>query len=212
KMPANPRLLIDGFSGTSYKLFINGKEVNDKGRRSKLDAEIKEIDVKKYLREGKNLITVKLTANRRTDGLLDLIKIVGDFALKAKGEEYVIAEKPAQLRVGDWTKQGYPQYSGTIFYKHEVYVPENYLDGKLFLEADCGEDVMEVKVNGSESMVAPWRPYRFDVTGKVKAGKNTIEIGVTNTLINMLEAVEHKSGLLKNAKLVYEPKYEFIIK
>lgn len=212
KMPSNPRLLIDGFSGTSYKLYINGSEVGDKGKRSKLDAEMKEIDVKKYLHEGSNLITVKLAANRRTDGLLDLIKIVGDFALKAKGGEYVIAEKPAQLKVGDWTKQGYPQYSGTIFYKHEVNIPESYLDGKLFLEADCGEDVMEVKVNGAESMVAPWRPYRFDITDSVQTGKNTIEIGVTNTLINMLEAVEHKSGLLKNAKIVYEPKYEFIIK
>lgn len=211
-VPANTRLLIDGFSGSKHRLFVNGSEVKGKGKRSKIDAEIREVDIQPYVQKGRNIVAIKLTVTRRTDGILDLLKIIGDFALEERKGDYVIVTRAKQLRVGDWTGQGLPFYSGTVTYKSEFSLPEKYLNGKLFLELDCGEDVVEISVNGSDSMVAPWRPYRFDITGLVQAGQNTVEISVTNTLINILEAVKKPSGLFRQPVIKHEHPYELSLK
>ncbi len=207
-VPRNTRLLIDGFSGSNYALYINGSEVRDKGRRSSLDAEIKEVDIHEFVREGMNSVAVRLEVNRRTDGILDQLKIVGDFALKENRGKYVIVEPKSSLAVGDWTGQGYPFYSGTGTYTMEIRIPAGYTKGKLFLEVDCGENVLEASVNGLPGIVQPWHPYRIDVTGLLHEGRNTVELKVTNTLINMLEAVRKESGIFSNPRIIHEHVYE----
>ncbi|HET6568888.1 MAG TPA: hypothetical protein VFG50_13050, partial [Rhodothermales bacterium] len=209
-VPSNPRLLIDGFRGSEYRLYLNGKEVKEKGRRSWLDAEIEEVDIRRYLQEGENAVAVRIVVNKRTEGMLDLLKIVGDFSVEGSEHEgYAIATRRTRVQAGDWTTQGFPFFSGTGVYRSEIDVPGRYLDGgRLYLEADCGEDVLEVSVNGSEGIIVPWHPYRVDVTDLVRAGANAIELKVTNTLINILEGVQLKSGLFKRPRIVHQHRYE----
>ena len=99
-LPPSLGLLIDGFSGSKYRLFINGKKVNSKGKRSSLDAEIRRVEIGKYVQDGKNSVAVQLTVQRRTDGILDLLKITGDFSLKksGKGLSYCRAEEKIKDR------------------------------------------------------------------------------------------------------------------
>ncbi len=210
-VPSNTRLLIDGFSGEKYQLFVNGNEIKEKGKRSKLDAEIKEVDIQPVIKKGHNVVAVKLVVTRRTDGILDLLKIVGDFALTPTDDGYkVVAPKPT-LKIGDWTKHGYPFYSGTGVYETEIDVPESYLNGKLFLNVDCGEDVLEVCINDNHSTIVPWHPYHIDVSDWIRAGKNKFVLKVTNTLINILEAVQKQSGIFVEPKLIYKSRYELKI-
>ncbi len=206
-VPANLRLLIDGFSGPGYTLFINGAEVADKGRRARLDAEIKEIDIASMVHAGINSVAVRLVVGRRTDGILDPLKLVGAFALEPVGAGYRIAAPKERVHTGDWTTQGYPFYSGTCAYKAEVVLPAGYAGGKLFLEAACGEDVLEVRVNDQPGKTAPWHPYRLDITDQMREGSNTFELRVTNTLINMLEGVQKESGLAARARIVHHHRY-----
>lgn len=194
-MPTNTRLLIDGFSGSKHRLFINGNEIRGWGKRSKIDAEIREVDIQPHLKKGRNTIAVKLTVTRRTDGILDPFKIVGDFALEKTRNGYRILTSKRKLAVGDWTKQGYPYFSGTAVYRQQFTLPKTYLSGRLFLNVNCGEDVLEVSVNGSAGHVLPWHPYRLDITDLVHEGTNDVELRVTNTIMNMLEAVEKPSGI-----------------
>jgi hypothetical protein len=211
-LPSKLNLLVDGFSGSEYLLYINENEIKDKGNRSKLDAEIKDINIRDYSKKGRNVVAIKLVANRRTDGILDLLKIIGNFALEKNGNEYKIVEKKTSIQIGDWTKQGYPFYSGTGVYETEVDIKEQYLDGKLYLNVDCGEDVLEVIINNSDEVVVPWNPYRIDVTNLINPGKNNIKLKVTNTLINILEAVQKKSGIFTQPKIDHANKYYLILK
>lgn len=211
KLVTNMRLLIDGFSGKSFKLFINGKEVKGRGRRSKLDAEIKEKNIDKYLINGHNTVAVRLVVTRRTDGILDLLKIVGDFTLKDKNNQYIITEKKNELEIGDWTKQGYPFFSGTAVYETTFDLSKDYMDGKLFLNLSCGEDVAEIIINNSEPIVIPWNPYKIDITRHAKAGSNNIKIKITNTLINILEAVQKESGLFSEPIIEHKNIYSITL-
>jgi len=210
-LPNELRLVIDGFSGSSHRLFVNGREILENGKRSSLDAEMKEVTITPFVQRGRNVVAVRLVGVRRTDGILDLLKILGEFAVVKSNGDYVIAESKHMLRIGDWTKQGYPFFSGTGVYKAETFVSSRYRGGRFFLEAECGEDVLEVIVNGSPALVAPWHPYRFDVTNWIRAGLNTIEFKVTNTLINLLEGIEKPSGLFAAPRLVHEHRYELSV-
>lgn len=211
-MPENTRLLIDGFSGSSYRLYVNGNEIKEKGKRSWLDAEIREVSIQPYLKIGRNSIAVNLMVRKRTDGILDLLKIVGRFGVVERDGQFHLKTPPGSIGFTDWTAQGFPFFSGTGIYKSEVTIPEKYLTGRLFLEADCGEDVLEVVVNGSKPLTIPWHPYRLDITPFVTAGRNSFELRVTNTLINILEGVRNPSGLLTKPRLVFEPVYRFDVK
>ncbi|MEW6652547.1 MAG: glycosyl hydrolase [Bacteroidota bacterium] len=208
KIPDRLVLLVDGFSGKEYKLYINGKKIEDKGKRSNLDAEIKEVDIKNYVKEGVNTVALRLVVTRRTDGILDLLKIAGDFSLREKGNGYSIAARKEKIKVGDWTKQGYPYFSGTAVLKQTINIPQKYLCGKLFLEAGCGEDVLEVIVNDCKPIVIPWHPYSIDISNLVVEGDNKIILKVTNTLINVLEAVKKESGVLVSPKITHAQKYQ----
>ena len=207
KLVKNMRILIDGFSASEYRLFINEKEVTDKGRRSKLDAEIKEVVIDEYLNIGINQVSVRLIVNRRTDGILDLLKIVGDFSLKKVDNQFIITDKISEIEIGDWTKQGYPYFSGTGVYETEFTLNDKFIDGKIFLHLNCGEDVAEVIVNDFKPIILPWNPYKADVSNLVHTGKNKIKIKITNTLINILEAVEKESGLFSEPVVEHQNKY-----
>ena len=206
-LPKELHLLVDGFSGRSHKLFINGKEVCDPGTRSKLDAEIKTIAVSDFVRIGRNQVAIQLEANRRTDGILDLLKITGDFSLRETAEQQIIVAPRRELVIGDWTKQGYPNYSGTISYETEVDIPAAYTEGKLFLHVECGEDVLAVRLNDNAEIAVPWHPYKLDISGLVIAGNNKIVLKVTNTIINILEAVPKKSGLFEEPVIEHAHRY-----
>ncbi|HXX64928.1 MAG TPA: hypothetical protein VEO56_14105, partial [Bacteroidota bacterium] len=202
-VPPDLRLVIDGFSGASHQVFVNGQEPRDGGLRSSLDAEMREIDIHDLARMGTNHVAVKLVVNRRTDGILDLLKIMGDFSLRRSGKSHVIVPPSSTIASGDWTRQGLPFYSGTGVYRAVLNIPARYFGGILVLEVDCGEDVLDVAVNGSSSRIAPWPPYRVEVSDLVREGENLFEIRVTNTLINVLEGVPKTSGIKSPPRLVH---------
>ena len=208
EIPAELKLLIDGFSGSEHKLFINGNPVKDPGQRSYLDAEIKEVLISEFMKKGINTIAVCLVVNKRTEGLLDLLKITGNFSLS---ENKAIITAPAELKTGDWTRQGYPYFSGTISYTTSIDLPNGYLEGKLFLEADCGEDVLEIELNGNHAGLLPWRPHLLDITEYLNEGTNQITLKVTNTLLNMLEKKSIASGLFWEPRIVFYPRYQIKI-
>ena len=54
----------------------------------------------------------------------------------------------------------------------------------MWLELGQVREIAEVAINGQNVGVAWKAPYRMDITRWARAGKNTVEIGVTNLLIN----------------------------
>ncbi len=206
-VPRNLRALIDGFSGKEHALFLNGRRIDDPGRRSSLDAEIKEVDLTAHVNVGVNVVAVRLVVGRRTDGLLDPLKLVGAFALAESADGMEIIPSPSTIAIGDWGTQGYPYFSGTGIYRMSVDIPATPADGRWILRADCGDDVLEAKVNDGPAVVVPWAPYEIDVSPHIRPGKNSIELRVTNTLINMLEGVRKPSGLFSAPTLHHERRY-----
>jgi hypothetical protein len=204
-LPPKLNLIVDGFAGSEWSLFVNGERVTAEPIRSQIDGQMLAVDITPHLRQGENLIALRLVVTSPTDGLLDLLKLTGDFSLAPQGKDaqtYSIEAPRTSLQPETWTTQGYPYFSGRGIYRKRFTLPDSFKGQRVFLEPEMEDDVLEVSVNGQSAGVRLWEPYQMEITDLVKPGENIIELRIANTLVNLLEAVERPSGLAGAPKLV----------
>lgn len=206
-VPADLKLMIDGFKGSAYTLYVNGREVTETPVRSYLDAEIKTVSMAGYFVTGANTVAVRLTVTKKSDGMVDLLKIIGTFAVEARDGVDCIVPMVETMEAGDWVEKKLPYYSGTGYYTAKVTLDEEQCKRKLMLKADVGRDVLLIRVNGKPVKTCLWKPYEADISEYVHAGENEITLGVVNTLMNLLESTRNPSGLF-HAEIVPFDRYE----
>jgi hypothetical protein len=101
-------------------------------------------------------------------------------------------------------------YSGTGSYRIAFDVRPEMLRDDLVVELDLGRvyEVAEVWLNDRNIGATWYRPYRVDITGRLRQGKNELRVDVTNILKNYLTDGEysHPSGLLGPVKIRGVPK------
>jgi hypothetical protein len=212
-LPPKLEVIIDGFSGSDWQLFLNGQPVQTEPARSAIDSQMQAVDITALARPGENLLALRLVLRNATDGLLDLVKIMGDFRLEPHSQGWAIAAPRRALQPAPWTDQGYPFFSGRGVYRHRFTLPETFLPGeggqRIFLEPENGDDVLEVILNDQQAGVRLWPPYRTEITGLLRPGENTLELRAANTLVNLLEATARPSGLSGAPRLVAYNQFVF---
>lgn len=116
--------------------------------------------------------------------------ILGDFAVTP---DRVIVAEPQFLHFGDWTKQGYLHYAGSINYHFKV----EHHQGKtrrLWLGEWRAVDVA-VLVNGTLAGHIPWEAANgLDITRFLAPGTNSLEIQVVSSPRNMLGPLHLAAG------------------
>jgi len=89
------------------------------------------------------------------------------------------------LRTSGWNAQGLPFYSGGVGYRQEFDVPQPA--GRYAVQLpDWLGSVAKVLVNGKPTGYIAWQPWRLDVTGAIRPGRNRVEVVVIGTLRNTL--------------------------
>ena len=88
-----------------------------------------------------------------------------------------------------WTR--FPElrdFSGTGSYRTEFLLPGLFVSERSRIVLELGEvyDIAEAWVNGKAAGVVWKQPYEVDITAAARAGANTLEIRVTNLLINRM--------------------------
>jgi len=107
---------------------------------------------------------------------------------------------PWQLRTADgvdrrlqalttWTE--FPElegFSGTAAYRCDFTIPDGFARDERQLILDLGEvcDIAEVRLNGELAGVAWKHPFTLEVTRFARAGRNQLEVRITNRLINRM--------------------------
>jgi alpha-L-rhamnosidase len=107
----------------------------------------------------------------------------------------------------DWSKDKSPEikyFSGIGTYRHDLVVPLSALGKGQALMLDLGDvhDVAEVLVNGKAAGTLWKAPYRLDISGVAKTGKNTITFTTLKTYT--AGAPLRPSGLIGPVKLETE--------
>ena len=203
-LPGRLALLVDGFDGDDPKVWLHGRAVPWAPVRSRIDAEMGEVDLTGAAREGGNVLAIRLVVREATGGLVDNVKLVGPFARagEAEGGWRLAARPDGPAQPASWTGQGYPFYSGRGLYRTTVEVPDDLAGRRLLLEVPMRDDVLEVEVNGQRAGVRLWDPYLVEVTGLLRPGANDLALRVANTPANLLNASPRPSGLAGRPRLV----------
>ncbi|MFM6976042.1 MAG: glycosyl hydrolase, partial [Sphingobacteriaceae bacterium] len=77
-------------------------------------------------------------------------------------------------------------YSGTVRYTKVFKLKKEALKNTLWLNLGELHDLASVKLNGKEQGVIWTAPHRINISSGIKAGKNKLEIAVSNTWANRL--------------------------
>jgi len=123
--------------------------------------------------------------------------VEGTWALELKGLGGAQAKMDLPKLV-DWTTlPDLKNFSGTGLYTIEVDVPAVFTEKNktVFLDLGQVQEVAEVRINGSAAGVAWMQPYRLDVSGKLKPGKNKIQVVVANSLWNYAAGMEQPNPI-----------------
>jgi hypothetical protein len=201
-VPENLQLLIDGFSGADTEVWLNGIKATAAPTRSKIDAQMKELDLTALVRTGSNVLAIRLVLPGTTSGILDHLKLLGSFGVA--GDErtgYRITAAQRTIEPRSWTEQGYPFFSGRGVYSTTFELPSDGPEPQVELEVPMTDDVLEVTVNGEGAGVCLWDPYIVDISKHVRAGSNELQLTVANTPANLLNGVPRPSGIAGTPRL-----------
>lgn len=117
--------------------------------------------------------------------------LIGDFAVSPDRQ---LLQEPEKLGLGDWGRQGYFHYSGSMIYVLDyTHCSRENVEVALRL-GEYSAVTVEVRVNGQTAGHIPWRSVEeLDLTRALRDGRNTIQIEVMGSPRNMLGPF-HKPG------------------
>ncbi|HON06042.1 MAG TPA: glycosyl hydrolase [bacterium] len=197
-----------------YRIFIDEQEIPlDKVRQcKKYDIMNMIVDITQYFRKQKpfytpdvRTISVFVDVKTPEDGLLEPMRVFGDFIVKKTGDMGMGAEikagiKPCKI-AGSWTDAGFPYYSGSAIYRKSFNI-DNIENCRYFLRIDNLYDIAEIEINGKKAGTILWNPPEVEITGALKKGENKIMAKITNSLFNMLEGKPKPSGIIGSVKIL----------
>ncbi len=174
-----------------YAIKVNGKEVKYEDTGYWVDTTFKKIDISKLVKRGKNLVEIAGRSDFSTE--IESCYIVGDFGVEnQKNTSFKLVDESEKLESGDLVNQGYPFFAGTISISQEFKSPQTGDKAVLKIEG-LNVTVARVLVNGKEAGHIFMRPHEIEITRFLKAGTNTLEIQLTNSLRNLL-GPHHTTG------------------
>ena len=173
------------------ELKVNGAQIDTANPDWHWDRGFGKVEISDLVKKGDNVVDFRVSYDFLTE--VEPAYVVGDFGVAlpdlTRGK---IVEEPKKLKVGSWTRQGYPFYSGKMIYKREIIVDEV---GAMALRLIRPAGTMfKVRVNGEEVESILWRPYEADLSEYIKPGKNLLEIEVVSSLQNSWGPLHDKDG------------------
>ncbi len=92
--------------------------------------------------------------------------------------------RPTTISLAPWHELGYAWYSGSAVYEQSVELTKPEASGTVVLDLGDVRHHAEVIVNNRSLGSRVWPPYRFDLTGTVHTGSNTVRVRVSNLAAN----------------------------
>ena len=171
--------------GEAVRVFINGKEFSLKNVEDYClwTYEVVKLDISSAVKMGVNTIEILCETsywNSLEKGTIFGMNFIEPFVLHgnfatAIGDNVVKLRKmPETLALGDIGKQGFPWLLGDVNYHITI-------DGDKATSLefpDIGEATVDVTLNGEKLGTRMWDPFRFELAGKLRPGKNELVVTI----------------------------------
>jgi len=181
------------------------------------DKEFKTIDIKKYVKKGRN--TIELFGEYQKDLEPEAIYVLGDFGVWTNNQRsFTLGAEPKALKPGNWVRQGYVFYCEPMIYGKRIKIEKMKNEKVLLALEKMSAAVMRLKVNGKDAGLLMWQPFRWDITKLIRNGSNNLELEVIPTLRNLLGPHHIKNTVSEgwagpgsfNSEHNWSDKYEFV--
>jgi hypothetical protein len=121
------------------------------------------------------------------DPNLKPVHLIGDFAAETVDLcHFELSPECTTTQAGSWVFQGFPFFSGRAVYSQKVMIPHVENRRVWFELSNMASTYALLRVNGKQVGTLAWHPYRAEITDFVRAGVNTIDIDIANSLRNVL--------------------------
>lgn len=168
--------------GESYEILVNGKNAGNSMAERFLDDKIFQYDITDLVISGSNEIVL---TNHQFHVELELepITIRGDFGVFNRSGKWVL-DNPQPLKSGDWTKQGYPFYYGTMEYQAEI-SDYQYGDAISVSVEQYESTGLSLCINGNNAGLMNINGhYPKDITSYLHPGGNQITLRLSGSMKN----------------------------
>ncbi len=136
------------------------------------------------LQEGEN--TLVLETEYAYNSNLECLYFTGEFGVRIDQDRMTITKLPVTLKLGDWTTQGLPCYTGAVSYVTH-FQPSLKEGERLCIEVpNWNGTLLHIRVNGLEAGNIAWPNYELDITDALNPGQNRVEIEVVSGRRNLL--------------------------
>lgn len=162
----------------------------------------RECDLAPLLRQGAIPLRIEITAMDARDSLWLGPVLRGDFLVAGEGEMRRRSEGEL-LRGGDWSRIGYPHFSGSMTFTNTFHweASQSSEDSWLVFARPPAGTGIEVVLNEHSLGTLQWAPWRVSVEKALRAGPNRLCLRVTNTLQNFLYGEARASGPLDSVEI-----------
>jgi hypothetical protein len=166
-----------------FEILLNGKVVPNTTRGWWLDPSMDRVSLPR-LRRGENELVLRCEYRDAPEYELEDCYLIGDFGVDRATD--AIGAEPKALRPGDWCDQGYPYYTGSMYYGQEVDLRLRRGERTILKVGPQYSGCVALHVNGKLAEVRAWPPYQADITRHLKPGRNHIEIELCGSPRNLL--------------------------
>ncbi|MFA7183974.1 MAG: hypothetical protein WC082_03725 [Victivallales bacterium] len=192
-IPENLSIIVDDENYS--EVWLNESKLIRKEACSLWDSHNLKFPVGKYVRQGSNILLLKVSPSKYYAEAITLpfisrkfiepVALGGSFAVKKQGRKEILIRENGTIRTGSWTDRGYPYFAGTGIYAQEIVL--KHIPSKAYLKIEKAKEVIEVMVNDQAAGVRAWPPYIVDISGLLREGRNEIVIKVTNSFGNLIQ-------------------------
>ena len=181
-LPANGiDLVIE--SAELFEITLNGAAVADEATGWWLDKSMDRVPLQ-GVKRGENELIVRCEYRDAPEYEMEDCYLIGDFGVNRETD--AIGAEPESLQPGDWCDQGYPHFTGSMFYGQEVSLRLRDGERAVVKVGPQYSGCVAVHVNGKLAEVRAWPPYEADITRCAKPGRNRVEIELCGSPRNLL--------------------------
>lgn len=149
---------------------LNGQVIQMSPKGYYVDSAIRKV-LLPDIRQGENELVLHIRYGRETN--LEWMYLLGEFGVQLMGRKQLLVQKPQQLYWGDYTRQGFPFYTGNMTYYVSLKL-EQPVKKVLQVPYFSGAAV-KVAVNGEQENMIAFLPYICNLDG-LRSGDNQVAI------------------------------------
>ena len=195
QVPEKCALVLEGYERFE-SVTLNGKPV-PRPAGWLIDEDLQTASVEKLVQEGENVLEVRFRYG--TDLELENMALAGSFGVEAirpgealNSDNVQLVALPALLTGGSWADNGLPFYTGRLSYHYQW-----ESDGHpCVLDLSQAKMLGCVVIHNGTRIAKLCRPYKFDLTDTIKAGRNELQIQLIPGRKNILGPLHVERALI----------------